>query len=330
MDTTHTMLRILTSDIQSLHAGLKPGSTLYALVEAGNCSSPDAVNSWAAQHGLALNSLFAGTAEARYAAEGPWLVALPEACPTALCEALANFAALPRALLLIGSPLPLLRLTIHLQSWLNAVIHDAQGNPTELLVRYFDACIGMAMVDLWPEAERQAFAGAFDWWGGWSERFSLQIRPGSREPVASIRSTPLPVSEALLEKIDTLNRTERLVALVVEQDAQPGELDAIAPWLRIVIAHQALAQAHALGLVAWQDSRIAVALALRVNPEMFEQPYMPTLIARSKGAGGFGAVIAAIPPGALEKERSTHAAVALQRTVARVVGEMTARTREAA
>ena len=328
--TTAAMLRILASDIQGMHRALKSGSTLYALIEAGQCSSPDAFSAWVARHGLESSSLFAGTAEAHHAAEGPWLVALSAPCPPAICEELAQLAALPRALLLIGSPLPLLRLTVHLQSWLQAVVQDPQGGRTELLVRHFDACIGMAMVDLWPHAEREAFTGAFEVWCGWDARFALHVRKGRREPEAALRDAPLPVPETLLEKIDALNRAERLAALVVEQDAQPGELDAIAPWMRTAIARQALAQAHALGLEGWQDERIAVALALRIHAEILEQPYMPALIGRSRGHGGLGAVIAAIAPGILEKERATHAAAALQRTADRILAEMTARTREAA
>lgn len=331
MDTTNqTMLRILATDIQALHRGLKKGATLYALVEAGSCSAPDALVSWTMRHRLPSNSLFAGTAESRYAAEGPWLIALPETCSRALLEELAAFAALHRALLLIGSPLPLLRLTLHLQSWLNAVTQDAQGGSTELLVRYFDACIGMAMVDLWPEAERQAFVGAFDWWGGWDERFAPHIRPGRRDPVAAIRTTPLHITEAMLEQIDTLNRAERLLALVAEQDVDAGELDGIPPWLRGVIAHQAVAQANALGLGGWQDARLAVALALRVNPEILARPVLRTPISHAKEAGSFANAIAGLPPNVLAKEHAEHAAAALQRVVDRVVTEMTARTGAAA
>lgn len=331
METTaQTIVRILASDIQALHRGLKRGATLYAVVEAGTCSAPDALVSWATRHSLKSNSLFAGTAESRYAAEGPWLIALPETCSRALFEELAALAALHRALLLIGSPLPLLRLTMHLQSWLNAVTQDAQGGSTELLVRYFDACTGMAMVDIWPEAERRAFVGAFDWWGGWDERFALHVRQGRRDPLATIRTTPLHITEAMLEQIDTLNRAERLLALVAEQDVEAGELDGIPSWLRGVIAHQAVAQASALGLGRWQDARLAVALALRVNPEILQRPVLRAPLSHAKEARGFANAIAGLLPDALAKERAENAAAALQRVVDRVLAEMTTRTGEAA
>ena len=316
-----TLLRRLAGDLRHLRQATPAGSTVYALAEAALCVPEGALARWIACHGLEAHALLDGTPEARFANDGPWLVALPARMPDMAIDELARIAALPQALLLLGSPLPMPRLANHLRSWLDAAMVDAEGGRTGLLLRCFDACTGMAMVDLWPAAERQAFVGAFDGWWGWNARFALEHRAGAARPVAAPRTEPLVLDEALLERIDALNRAERLLHLVLDEDVAAGELDGVPCWLHRAIARRALARAQALGLAGWQDERIAVALCLRVHPAILEQPWMCALAAGARtGNGGLLRAVAGIAPEVLDAERRRHAARVLEDMAREIAG----------
>lgn len=315
------LLRRLAGDLHRLRQAAPAGSTVYALAEAALCTPEGALARWIACHGLEACALLDGTPEARFASDGPWLVALPARMPDIAIDELARLAALPQALLLLGSPLPMLRLANHLRSWLDAAMIDAEGGRTDLLLRCFDACTGMAMVDLWPAVERQAFLGAFDGWWGWNARFGLEHRAGAARPMAAPRTEALVLGEALLERIDALNRAERLLHLVLDEDVAAGELDGVPCWLHRAIARRALAHAHALGLTGWHNERIAVALCLRVHPAILEQPWMRALAATARTQnGGLLRAVAGIAPEVLEDERRRHAARVLEDMAREIAG----------
>ena len=258
-------LRIL---LQPLRA-----TSCYALVNTGQCK-PGSIAKLIAEHELDAEPLFAHTADDAHVDQGPWLLRLPERSSDALLLRLASDVGTSQALSVIASPLRNHVLCGHLRSWFNGLLEDK----SQVLMRYFDPRIGLDMVQCWPRPVRQQFLSAMQWWVSWDHLFTPRIIHGNAQPQPAELSEPLAINTELQLTLDRLNHAERLQALILKEDTDPGELDHIAQPLLRVIAHMQLQRAAEMDLNAWSDQRLLVALGLRMHPQACDEPRLNALL----------------------------------------------------
>ncbi|AMO94076.1 hypothetical protein CFter6_1365 [Collimonas fungivorans] len=289
----------LSHDLRILLRPLR-SAQCYALVNAGQCA-PGSVAKLVADHELDAEPLFAHTAEEAHVDQGPWLLRLPSQPSDALLLRLAADAGSKQALSMIASPLRNHVLCAHLRSWFNGLLEDK----SQVLMRYFDPRIGLDMVQCWPQPVRQQFLGALQWWASWDHLFTPRAIRGAAQPQPAALEEPLEIGAELQLALDRLNHAERLQALILKEDTDPGELDHIAPPLLRVIAHLQLQRAEQLDLNEWGDQRLLIALGLRMHPQACDEPRLNALLHTSAAAKeSIAAVIGRMPAAYWEEQQA--------------------------
>jgi len=271
----------------------------FALINAGQCAS-DYVPNLCSMYRLEAEPLFALTNEAEHIDCGPWLISLPAQPAPSLILALANEAGVKQALSLMATQVAPHRLVAHLRSWMNGLLEDG----TSVLVRYFDPRVGQKLIELLPDQHRRQFMGAVHWWASWDQHYAPCLQSGLRQPIEAPLAAPLPISRDLQMQLDELNLAERLLALIVEEDIEAGELDNIAPGLQRLIARNQVVHAFAQGATSWSDLRIWVALGLRLHPGLAHHASGDSFLKKSIASGiSLGEKISTISPEVIDRLR---------------------------
>jgi hypothetical protein len=245
----------------------------YALIDGGCC--PDGwLEGWRHEQGLDVEPLFLQTSEAAYHAKGPHWIELPrEALGRAhpLIQTLAEGPGVWQALTIAASPLPIMKLHAHLRGFLGGVLEDQ----TEVLLRWYDARVGIPMFRILPAATREAFRLPFVFWKSWDWNYhpvELEGNSPSVRPALPDQPTPVPIDETTLKALEQLNGVQRLIARLEEEAPLAEGVDPLpmSPALKHHIAERELEQASSLGLeLSTRDQLSILWFAFHVHPDIW-------------------------------------------------------------
>jgi hypothetical protein len=247
----------------------------YALIDGGQC--PEGwLDAWRRDYRLDAEPLFLRTPEAAHHALGPQLVELPKEALGAthpLIESLAAGPGVWQALTLSASPLPILELHAHLSAFLGGVLDDG----TEVLLRWYDAAIGLPLLNTLPEAARSAFMQPFAFWKSWDWHYRPVELSGPKKQSLPDHPVPVPIDEATLQTLSALNVVQSLIAYLEDEPPLNPDIAPLpmAPALKHDIAERELKQAQGLGLASrFMDQLAVLWFALHVHPDIWRHPHM--------------------------------------------------------
>jgi hypothetical protein len=246
----------------------------YVLIDGALC--PEGwIEAWSHEHGLDAEPLFLRMPEAASHAKGPHFIEVPRAAlgvSHPLIRSLAEGPGVWQALTVTASPVPIMKLHAHLRGFLNGVLEDE----TSVLLRWYDARIGIPMLDVLPELTRAALLRPFAYWRSWDWHYRpAEIAGPSRQGLPEY-TTPIPVDEALLKALEGLNATQSLIVRLEEENPVP-EISPLPmnPALKHYVAERELGLATELGLAAGFRDRLALVwFALHVHPDAWRHAPM--------------------------------------------------------
>jgi hypothetical protein len=246
----------------------------YVLIDGALC--PEGwIETWCQEHGLDAEPLFLRMPEAAYHAKGPHFVEIPGTAlgvSHPLVRSLAEGPGVWQALAVMASPVPIMKLHSHLRGFLNGALEDG----TSALLRWYDARVGIPLLNTLPEATRAAFMRPFCCWRSWDWHYRPLGIAGPLKQGLPECSGPIPVDEPLLKALCGLNVIQDLIAYLEEEAPMP-EITPLpmCPALRHYIVERELQQAWDLGLVSSFQDQLAVAwFALHVHPDVWRHAYM--------------------------------------------------------
>jgi len=249
-------------------------SPRYALIDGALC--PEGwIEAWCHEHGLDAEPLFLRMPEAAFHAKGPHLVEIPSTVmgnSHPLVRSLAEGPGVWQALTITASPVPIMKLHAHLRGFLNGALEDE----TSVLLRWYDARIGIPLLNALPETTRAAFMRPFSYWKSWDWHYRPVEIIGSLKQGLPEFSTPAPIDEELLKTVNGLNNIQHLIAHL-EREAPISEVQPLpmCPALRHYIAERELQQALTLGFaLSLRDQLAVVWYALHVHPNVWHHAYM--------------------------------------------------------
>jgi hypothetical protein len=266
---------VLCHDLATLLGKVRPMSH-YALIDGSQCPK-GWLDAWCHEQGLDAEPLFLRTSEAALHPRGPHLIELPnrpmgETYP--LIKTLAEGPGVWQALTLVASPLPIMKLHAHLRAFLGGILEDK----TEALLRWYDARIGIPMLNTLPKAARQAFMQPFAFWKSWDWNYQpVELEGGEKHSLPDY-PTPILIDEATLKALSNLNVAQSLIARF-EEDPPQQDLDVsplpMTPALKHYIAEQELGEAWRLGVASQFQDRLAILwFALHIHPDIWRHAHM--------------------------------------------------------
>jgi hypothetical protein len=270
---TNAVAGILCRDLAAWW-GKEEATPRYVLIDGALC--PEGwIAAWRHEQGLDAEPLFLRTPEAVSYVKGPRFVEVPRMALGAahpLLRSLAEGPGVWQALTVTASPVPAMQLHTHLRNFLNGVLEDE----TSVLLRWYDARVGIPMLNALPEAACVAFTRPFAYWRSWDWQYRPVELAGPAKPGLPRFATPVPIDETLLKTLSELNRTQYLIARLEEENPVPDVSQLpMCPALRHYVAERELGLAQELGLAANLRDRLAVIwFALHVHPDVWRHAYM--------------------------------------------------------
>jgi hypothetical protein len=264
---------ILSRDLADWWGGQETTSR-YVLIDGALC--PEGwIEAWCRERQLDAEPLFLRMPEAESHALGPYFVEIPRTALGAshpLVRSLAEGPGVWQALTVMASPVPIMKLHAHLRGFLDGVLEDE----TNVLLRWYDARVGIPLLNLLPEAARAAFLQPFAYWKSWDWHYRPAGIAGPEKPGLPEFVTPAPIDEALLKALGGLNVVQNLIAHLEEENPVP-EIPPLpmCPALKHHIAERELQQAWDLGLAkSFRNQRAVVWFALHIHPDVWRHAYM--------------------------------------------------------
>ncbi len=249
-------------------------STRYALIDAILCP-PDYVFELGDAHGLNFTAVFLGTAEAAYHKKGPFLLQLPDdplERNHPLIAALAETPGLKQALTLIESPLPLPELCAWLRAWLKAELDDG----ARILLRWFDARIGITLLQTLPPELSGRFLSPFRHWHAWDWNYRPRRLSGPTRPAPEKIPEPIRIDPATLKTLGAISTVQETIHYLDTEDPTPRPEIAplpMLPALRHYVAECELDTIRRMGLSLSRNDRLsALWFALHAHPRFWQDP----------------------------------------------------------
>ncbi|GHU47085.1 hypothetical protein AGMMS50289_21750 [Betaproteobacteria bacterium] len=248
----------------------------YALIDGSLCPK-GWLDAWCNEQGLDAEPLFLRTPEAALHPRGPHLIELPNAPmgrAHSLIKTLAEGPGVWQALTLTASPLPIMKLHAHLRAFLGGILEDK----TEALLRWYDARVGIPMLQILPAAAQTAFMQPFAFWQSWDWNYQPIELKGEKQQSLPDYPTPVPIGEETLKALSGLNVVQGLIARF-EEDPPQQDLD-VSPLpmtsaLKHYIAERELGEAQNLGLTKTLINQKAILwFAFHVHPDIWRHAHM--------------------------------------------------------
>jgi hypothetical protein len=264
---------ILSHDLAAWWGNLEKTSR-YVLIDGALC--PEGwIEAWCREHKLDAEPLFLRMPEADSHALGPHFVEVPRTALGASHPLLRSLAEGPgawQALTVMASPVPIMKLHAHLRGFLDGVLEDE----TSVLLRWYDARVGIPLLNLLPKAARAAFLQPFSYWKSWDWRYRPAGIAGPEKPGLPEFATPVPIDEPLLKALGGLNVVQDLIAHLEEENPVP-EIPPLpmCPALKHHIAERELQQTWEMGLAAsFRDQLAVIWFALHIHPDVWHHAHM--------------------------------------------------------